>query len=692
MAIDPVCGMHVDENKAVYKKVVDGKTLYFCSEQCLKTYEKPEDEFKKLKTLVIVGILISIPVIAISFAVDIPYENYVLFLLATPIQFVAGWRFYKGMYDALRAMTANMDTLIAIGTTAAWLYSTVITFFPSFFPMGEVYFDASVIIITLILTGKFLEEIAKGKASESIKKLMGLQAKTATVIRDGKEIVIPIEEVKVDDTVIVKAGEKIAVDGIIIEGSSAVDESMITGESMPVEKKKGDEVIGSTINKSGLLKFRATKVGENTVLANIIKIVHEAQTSKAPIQNLADKVSSYFVPTVVAIAIISALVWYFLSGNFIFALTIFIAVLIIACPCALGVATPTAILVGTELGANNGILIKSGEALETANQIDTVVFDKTGTLTKGEPEVTDVIVMGRHEEKDVLLYAAIVEKGSEHPIGEAIVKKVSETNKKIPDANSFKTHAGKGIEAVYNNRQILVGNRAIMKEIGIETSEIENSMQKLENEGKTPILVAYDKKLIGSIAVADTLKQFSSEAIQELKKMKKRVMMITGDNERTAAAIAKQIGLEMSDVMANVLPGEKSEAVKKIQEQGHKVATVGDGINDAPMLAQADVGIAIGSGTDIAMETGEIVLIKNDLRDVVTAIDLSAYTIRKIKQNLFFAFAYNTAGIPIAAGILYPFFGFLLSPIIAGAAMAFSSVSVVGNSLLMRRYKPKLRN
>jgi P-type Cu+ transporter len=686
MAIDPVCGMHVDEKNAVYKKEIDGKIVYFCSESCLKTYEKPEAELRSLKIFTVFCIFISLPVLLLAFGIDVAYENYILLALAIPVQFIAGWRFYKGMYDGLRAKTANMDTLVATGTSAAFFYSLFVTLVPSFFPKGEVYFDASVLIITLILTGKLLEEIAKGKASESIKKLMGLQAKTATIIRAGKEIEVPIEEVKVGDIVIVKPGEKIAVDGIVTEGYSAVDESMITGESMPVGKKVGDEVIGSTINKSGLLKFKATKVGENTVLANIIRIVHEAQSSKAPIQNLADKVSSYFVPAVILIASGSAIFWFALSGNFIFALTIFISVLIIACPCALGIATPTAILVGTGLGAENGILIKSGEALETAHKVDTIVFDKTGTLTKGEPTVTNILSMKGYEEKNVLLYAAIAEKGSEHPIAEAIMKKSKEENHKVPDAVGYHTYAGKGIEAKYNNRQLLVGTKMMMEENKIDTGIVEQEMQKLEEEGKTPVIVAYGKKIIGMITVADTEKEFSREAVSELKKINKKVWMITGDNERTAKAIGKQLGIDEDKIMAQVLPQDKAKKVKELQEKG-KVAAIGDGINDAPMLAQADIGIAIGSGTDIAMETGGIVLIKNDLRDVVTAIDLSNYTISKIKQNLFFAFVYNSAGIPIAAGLLYPFFGFLLSPIIAGAAMAFSSVSVVSNSLLMKRYK-----
>jgi len=687
MAIDPVCGMYVDENKAIYKKQIDDKTIYFCSEYCLKTFERPEIELRKLKFSMVISILISIPVILLSFVFDIPYKNLILFLLATPVQFILGYRFYKGMFDALRSRTTNMDTLITTGTSAAWIYSTLVTFLPNIFK-GETYFDASVVIITLILTGKYLEEIAKGKASESIKKLMGLQSKTAIVIRENKEVEILIEDVKVNDIVIVKPGEKIPVDGIVIEGYSAVDEKMITGESIPADKNVGDAVIGATINKSGLIKFRATKIGKDTVLSQIIKIVQDAQTSKAPIERLADKVSSIFVPVVILIAISSFFIWFFFTSNFVFALTIFIAVLIIACPCALGIATPTAILVATGLGADNGILIKSGEALETTNKLTTIVFDKTGTLTKGEPEVTDVVPIENIEYKEVLRLASIAEKGSEHPVGEAVVKRAKDEKIEVSDATLYETIPGKGIKASYLNRTVLVGNRAIMRDNNISLEKFENDIQKLEDEGKTAVIVSYDDKIIGIIAVADTLKEFSKEAIEELHKMNKEVVMITGDNERTSRAIAKQVNIDI--LLSQVLPADKADEIKKLQEKGKIVAMVGDGINDTPALAQANIGIAIGSGTDVAMETGNIVLIKDDIRDVVTAIELSGYTIRKIKQNLFLAFIYNTVGIPIAAGLLYPFFGFLLSPIIAGAAMAFSSFSVVGNSLLMKRYKPKL--
>jgi Cu+-exporting ATPase len=687
MAKDPVCGMYVDEKNAIYKHELDGTTYYFCSENCLKTFVKPEAEIKKLRNLVIFGVVIAVPTILFSFFISIPYKNFVLLLLATSVQFYAGWRFYKGTWDALRAKTANMDSLIAVGTTAAWVYSTLVTFFPQTFGT-ETYFDASVVIITLILLGKYLEDIAKGKASESLRKLMDIRPKMAVVLRKGKEEEIPVEQVVVGDILIVKPGDKIPTDGVVTEGDSSVDESMITGESIPVFKKPGDEVIGATINKRGLLKIKATKVGADTTLSQIIDLVGKAQLSRVPIQRLADRVSEYFVPAVIITAIISFVLWYFIfSAPLVFAFTVFVAVLIIACPCALGLATPTAILVSTGKAAENGILIKRGEALEIAKKIDTIVFDKTGTLTKGEPSVTDIISL-EGSEKDVIRIASIAEKGSEHPIGDAIINKAKEMRITISETKSYETVSGKGIKTSYMNRTILVGNRAFMKENRISLEKAEDRVQELENEGKTTVAVAYGNKLLGLIAVADTIKPYSKEAIQILRGMKKEIIMITGDNERTANAIARQLGIEK--VLAGILPGEKANEIKKLQEEGRKVAMVGDGINDAPALAQSDLGIAIGSGTDVALETGQIVLIKSDIRDVVTALDLSKYTISKIKQNLFWAFVYNIAGIPVAAGILYSTTGLLLSPIIAAAAMAFSSFFVVGNSVLMKRYKPKL--
>jgi Cu+-exporting ATPase len=687
MAKDPVCGMYVDENRAMYKTSVAGVPYYFCSETCLRTFERPEIEIRNLKYLVAFGAVISALVLFFSFLVKV--SDVLLFALATPVQFIVGWRFYKGTYDSLKQRTVGMDTLIAIGTSAAWGFSTLVTFLPQF-AGKEVYFDTSVVIITFILVGKLLEDIAKGKASESIRKLMDLQPTIARVVRNGDEKELPVEQVEVGDVVVVKPGERIPIDGKVIKGYSTVDESMVTGESIPVDKNIGDDVIGATMNISGTFKFKATKIGQDTTLSQIIKLVEEAQIKKVPIQRLADRIAAHFVPAVIAIAVISFLIWSFLLGKgAIFSLTIFVSVLIVACPCALGLATPTAILVGTGKSAENGILIRGGGALETAHKITTVVFDKTGTLTKGKPAVTDIVVSSGAKENDVLKLAAIAEKGSEHPIGNAIVQRTVDQKMDIPGATSYKTFPGKGIRAEFSEGTILVGNRIFIRENDISADEIEVGLQRLEGEGKTSVIIAYRGKVIGIIAVADVPKEYSKEAVGELHRMGKEVVMITGDNEKTARAIAEQLGIDR--VLAQVLPQDKANEIKKLQGDGKVVAMVGDGINDAPALAQADIGMAIGSGTDVAKETGNIVLIKEDLRDVVTAIDLSGYTIRKIKQNLFWAFFYNSVGIPIAAGVLYPPFGFLLNPIIAGIAMAFSSVTVVTNSVLMKLYKPRIK-
>jgi len=700
MPKDPICGMYVDGNKAKFKVEQEGIKYYFCSSNCLQAFLKPEKERRSLKYITIFSLGLGILTAIFEYLYKISWfgiPNYIwLFFLATPVQFIGGFRFYKGTLDAIRAKQANMDSLIAIGTSAAWLYSTIYAFqgilWPQILPKvtaatTEVYFTESGLIIGFILLGKYLEHIVKGRASQAIRKLIDLQPKMATVIRQQKEVQIPVEQVKVNDIFIVKPGEKIAVDGIITDGYSAVDQSMITGESIPVGKKAGDEVIGATINKSGLLKVKATKVGEATTLAQIVKMVQEAIASRAPMQRLADMVSSYFVPIVILISVLAFAFWYFI-GNLPFALamTILISVLIIACPCALGIATPSAIMIGAGKGAQNGILIKSGEYLERTHKINAIIFDKTGTLTKGEPSVTDIVAINSIE-KDLIFLAALAEKGSEHPLALAIVKKAGEMKIEIKEGKFYQTVAGKGIKAIYANKTVLVGNRAFMKDYEIPIEKIETKIQKLESEGKTVVIAAYGKKIIGLIAIADTLKEFSKEAVQELKDMGKEVWMITGDNERTAKAIASQLGID--NIMAEVLPQDKAKKVKELQEKGKVVAAVGDGINDAPMLAQADVGIAVGAGTDIAKETGGIVLIKNDLRDVVTAIDLSRRTVNKMKQNLFWAFFYNIILIPVAAGMLFPF-GILLNPIFAAIAMASSSISVVGNAMLLNRYKPKL--
>jgi Cu+-exporting ATPase len=691
MAKDPICGMYVDEKNPPFKTKIHDETYYFCSESCLRIFEAPEVELLNLKRLVVFSLALSIPTFIFSFIPIFPtvQNNILLFLLATPVQFIAGWRYYKGAIDALKKYTANMDTLIAVGTSAAWIYSTIVTFTPDIFPEGKVYFDTAALIISLILVGKLLEDVAKGKASEAVRKLMDLQPTLARVIRENKEIEVPVERVKKNDLVIVRSGEKIPVDGIIIEGHASIDEKMITGESIPSEKDVGNEVIGATINKEGLIKVQATKLGQDSALSKIIRLVEEAQQSTAPSQRLADQVSAYFVPVVILIAIFASTSWYFLGiKSFTFALTIFIAVLIVACPCALGIATPTAIMVGTGKGAENGLLIKGGDNLEKTRKLTTIVFDKTGTLTKGEPSVTDVNTIEDFDKNQLLTLAASAEKGSEHPLGQAILREAEDRQFTIPKLENFEVIPGHGVKANVDDREILVGNRKLMVNNTIFIDSLENRVSQLEYEGKTAIITAIDGKALGIIAVADTLKEHSVKAIKKLQNMGLEVIMLTGDNNRTANAVAKKIGI--SRVLAEVLPGDKANEIKKLQEEGKFVGMVGDGINDAPALAQADVGIAIGSGSDIAMETGGIVLIKDDLRDVVASIQLSQKTVNKIKQNLFWAFFYNSALIPVGAGVLYPFFGILLNPIFAAAAMALSSVSVVTNSLLLRRFKPKL--
>lgn len=645
-----------------------------------KQKKERENEIKKLKTLFIVSTILSLPLLSAMF-VDMAGFDTILsngwfqFALATPVQFIIGWRFYKGAYHALKGGGANMDVLVAMGTSAAYFYSIYMLLAD----MNHFYFESSAVIITLIVLGKLMEAIAKGKTSEAMKKLMGLQAKTAKVIRDGEEKDIPVEEVEVGEIIIVRPGEKIPVDGQIVEGKSTVDESMLTGESIPVEKAMGEEVIGATINKHGTFKFKATKVGKDTALSQIIKMVEEAQGSKAPVQRLADKVSGIFVPIVVVVAIVTFAIWFLVTGEINPAILAAVSVLVIACPCALGLATPTAIMVGTGKGAENGILIKGGEHLEKAEKIDTIIFDKTGTITKGKPEVTDILTFDI-EKEEVLRISASAEKSSEHPLAEAIVNDAKAKEITLSDVSDFNAIPGHGIYSTFEGSEIYLGNRRLMKKENVDISEADSEIERLENEGKTAMILAIDKKLKGIIAVADTIKESSKEAIDELKDMGIEVYMITGDNKRTAQAIAREVDID--HVIAEVLPEDKAANVEKIQAQGKKVAMVGDGINDAPALAQANIGFAIGTGTDVAIEAADITLMRGDLKEIVTAIKLSKKTMKTIKQNLFWAFGYNTLGIPIAA------LG-LLNPMIAGAAMAFSSVSVLTNSLRLKKFNIK---
>jgi Cu+-exporting ATPase len=658
-------------------------------------------EIRKLRRRLLVGALLSVPVLLGSFR-NMPLfawvpaglaNAYVLFALTTPIQWIVGWQFHRGFWAGLRHGTADMNTLISVGTNAAYLYSLVATFAPGVFAargLVALYYDSAAVIIVLILLGRWLEAGAKGRASQAIQKLMGLQTRTARVVRDGQALDIPVEEVRVGDLVVVRPGEKIPVDGIVREGHSAVDESMLTGESMPVEKGAGAGVFGATINKTGTFTFEATKVGRETALAQIIKLVEEAQASKAPIQRLADRIAGVFVPLVIGVAALAFIAWLIEGPQpaLSFALSAAVAVLIIACPCALGLATPTAIMVGTGRGAEHGILFRGAEILENAHRLTTIVFDKTGTLTKGEPAVIEVIAREGLSRWDLLRLAASAEQASEHPVGEAIVRKVEEDGMPLSPIESFEAIPGHGIQAVVAGRKLLVGNARLLTQQGLALGDLEAMAEDLANRGKTPIFVAVDGRPAGIIAVADTLKPYAREAVRALQDLGIEVAMITGDDGRAATAIAKQLTIDR--VLADVLPEQKAQEIKKLQVEGKIVGMVGDGLNDAPALAQADVGIAIGTGTDVAIEASDVTLIGGDLRSVVTAIELSRRTMRTIRQNLFWAFIYNVVLIPVAAGILYPWLHVLLNPMLAGLAMASSSVSVVGNSLRLRRFRPRL--
>jgi Cu+-exporting ATPase len=615
-------------------------------------------------------------------------------IVTIPVLAWSGSQFFTGAWGAFKHRSANMHTLIATGISAAWLYSTVAVLFPGFFPdemLRDVFYDVTAVVTALVVLGTALELRARARTSEAMKKLIGLQAKTARVVRDGVETDLPVKEVVVGDVVVVRPGEKIPVDGQVISGSSAVDESMVTGEPIPVEKTEGATVIGATINRTGSFRFAATRVGRDTMMAQIIRMVRDAQGSKAPIQRTVDKVSGYFVPAVMIVAVLTFMTWYTFgpSPALVYAVITLVTVLVIACPCALGLATPTSLMVGIGKGAENGILIRSGDALETAHRIDTVVVDKTGTITRGAPSLTDIIALGNHTEDEVLRLAASAEKGSEHPLGESIVRAATERDLALSDPERFAAVPGHGIEAVVDDRRVVLGTLKLMADRGVAAGAAESLLEELSEQGKTAMVVAVDGELAGLVAVADTLKEDSTEAIARLHRLGLEVVMLTGDNHRTAAAIAGKVGIDR--VLAEVLPDEKATQVKLLQAEGKVVAMVGDGINDAPALAQADVGLAMGTGTDVAMESGDITLVKGSLTGVATSIELSKATMRNIHQNLVGAFAYNTLGIPIAAGLLYPAFGILLSPLIAGAAMAFSSVTVVSNANRLRRFQPTHR-
>jgi len=737
MTKDPICGMFVEENESNLHYSKDGITYYFCATQCLNEFIEPEKALKKLKKHVAISVALTIPIVLLSLPHMIPqlghlfpmglmeYTNYILLALATPIQFWIGFRFYRGFWDGVKARASNMDTLIAIGTTAAYLYSAVVTIAPGYFPLTAVYFETAAIIITLILTGRLLETRTKEKASNAVRKLLDLKPRTARVIRpvikgrgdvmmdnenkgnidagisklkllskEFKESEIPIEQIVEGDLMVIRPGERIPTDGVIVDGKSSLDESALTGESIPIDKAKGDEVIGATINKNGLIKVKATKVGQDTVLSQIITLVEEAKTGKAKLEKMVEQVAKYFVPAIIIIAIGVFIGWYFIgNAGLTFSLLAFVSVIIIACPCALGLATPAALMMGAGKGAENGILYKGGEHIEMANKIETVVFDKTGTITVGKPSVTDIVSLTKDiDEKELLGLAAIAESGSEHPLAQAIINKAKQSTISIANPDSFEAISGHGLKAFYSNHTIIIGNRKMMEDSQFPITEIvDKKLSVFEREGKTAVLVAIDNGLSGIIAISDTIKEGAKEAVKSLRNMGIEVIMLTGDNQRTANAVASKIDIER--VMAQVLPHQKEEVVSKLKTQENKVvAMVGDGINDAPALARADLGIAIGSGTDVAKETGGIILIKDNIVDVVTALDLGKKTVSKIKQNLFWAFAYNTGLIPIAAGVLVPFLGlgvFGWLPILAGLAMAMSSVTVVTNSLLLGRYKPK---
>ena len=687
--------MDVDTETAISRKIGD-RTYYFCSQQCADVYSAPERELKAMKrrvTVTLIGVVAALglrvlatfglvaAIMALEIVGGLSVYSLAIFIVSTPIVWISGYRIYKGAYLSLRNHNINMDVLVTVGVLAGWLYGAVSVFFLSS-AEGTGYLEVAIGILAFVLLGKYIEELIRRRSAASIRKLLELQPTMARVVKDGKEVDVPIDEVQTGDTIIVKPGEKIPIDGVVISGYSSVDEKLLTGESIPVEKNVGSEVIGATINKTGLLTIQATRVGDQTALSQIVHLVEEAQASSAPVQKFADRVVAWFVPMIFTVAAISFGYWYITSG-FTTAFLILLAVLLIACPCALGIATPTAILAGVGKGAEYGVLLRSGEYVEKARKLSTVVFDKTGTLTKGEPSVTDIKTFNSYTQQDVLRFAGSAEKGSEHPLAEAILNKAKDENITLKAADKFEALPGRGIQCTIEGKKVLLGNRKLMQEQSVPTTEIESEVAALEAEGKTVMILAVDGNVAGAVAAMDTPKESAAPAIAQLKSMNLEVAMLTGDNERTAQAIAKQLGI--TQVIANVLPWQKTDAIKKLQSEGKVVAMVGDGINDAPALAQADIGIAIGSGTDIAKETGGIVLIRDDLRDVALGIELSKKTMRKINSNLMWAFQYNVIMIPVAAlGLLGA-----QGPMYAAGAMAISSLTVVGNSATLKLAKFK---
>ncbi len=704
----PACAQRIENNLSKLDGITEAK-VNFASKEVIVRFNSDKTNIEKIKTTVkrtgyeaveqveglsadrrrkvmkrklmlfFFGLALTIPIVAITYFLFFPEKNLLLLVLTTPIQFIVGWHFYKGAYNSLKNRFADMNVLVALSASAAYFYSL----FSTVFINAPVFYEASAVVITTITLGMLLEEMAVEKTGETIKKLMELQPKTAIIVQDGSEREVSVEEVEVNDIVIVRPGEKIPVDGVVVKGHSFIDESMITGESVPVEKNVGDTVFGGTVNKAGTLKFGAVKVGKETTLAQIVRLTREVQASKAPIQRLADKVVNFFVPIVIVIAVGAFAIWFSFFQNEILALTTLVSVLVIACPCALGIATPAAIMIGVGKGAENGVLIKNSAVLEVVKKIDTVVFDKTGTLTKGELEITDIVA---EDKQHVLKIAAVAEKRSEHPVGEAIVKKAESEGIEVLEPNSFEALPGLGVTVKFERKNILLGNRALMRNRKVAVEKLEDHIERLEKEGKTVLIVATDGKAVGLLAVSDTIKEHSKVAVERLQKMGLKVVMLTGDTRRTAEAIAKQLGI--NEVLAEVLPAEKVEQIRKLQNEGRFVTMVGDGINDAPAITQANVGIAIGGGTDIAIEAGDIVLVKADPRDVAVSISLSKKTLQKIKQNLFWAFFYNMLTIPLAAGVLYPSLGILVRPEIAAATMILSDITVVGNSMLLKRWKP----